>query len=73
MLFMNGMQHYSFRGQANLYRLCGLWQSEDKFGQFFWSKVGSKYLNVKLEVFKEDDNNELRLVSHLTMGEAHFN
>ena len=40
---------------------------------FFWSKNGFNYLDVKLKVFKEDDNKEFRLVQNLTMGEADFN
>ena len=30
-------------------------------------------MDVKLKVFKEDDNKEFRLVQNLTMGEADFN
>ena len=29
---------------------------QDRFGQFFWSKNDSNYLDVKLNVFKKDDN-----------------
>ena len=39
---------------------------------FFWSKNGSNYLDVKLKVFKSDDNKEFRLVPNFTMGEANF-
>ena len=46
---------------------------QDRFGQFFWSKNDSNYLDVKLKVFKKDDNKEFRLVQTLTMGEAYFN
>ena len=46
---------------------------QDRFGQFFWSKNDSKYLDVKQKVFKEDDNKEFRLVRNLTMAEADFN
>ena len=42
---------------------------QDRFGQFVWSK----YLDVKLKVFKNHDNNEFRLIQILTMGEADFN
>ena len=31
---------------------------QDRFGQFSWSKNDSKYLDVKLKVFKKDDNKE---------------
>ena len=52
-----------------MYRLCGLWQLS---GQIC-SKTDSNYLDVKLKVFKKDDNKEFRLVQNLTMGEADFN
>ena len=45
---------------------------QDKFGRFFWSKSDSNYLDVKLKVIKEDDNEEFRIVQNLTMGEAEF-
>ena len=44
----------------------------DKFGQLFWSKNDSNYLDVKLKVFRKDDKKEFRLVQNLTMGEADF-
>ena len=40
---------------------------------FFLSRNDSNYLDVKLKVFKKDDNKEFRLVQNLTMGEADFN
>ena len=46
---------------------------QDSFGQFSWSKSDSNYLDVKLKVFKKDDNKELPLVQNLTMGGADFN
>ena len=46
---------------------------QDRFGQFFWSKNDSNYLDVKVEVSKKDDKNEFRLVENLTMGESDFN
>ena len=46
---------------------------QDRFGQFFWSKNDSNYLDVKLKVFRKDDKKEFRLVQNLTMGEADFN
>ena len=45
----------------------------DSFGGFLWSRNDSNYLDVKLNVFKNDDNKEFRLVQNLTMGEAGFN
>ena len=35
---------------------------QDRFGQFSWSQNDSDYLDVKLKVFKKDDNKEFRLV-----------
>ena len=46
---------------------------QDRFGRFFRSKNDSNYLNVKLKVFKEDDDKEFRLVQNVMMGEADFN
>ena len=48
-------------------------KGQDRFGRFSWSKNDSNYLDVKLKVFKKDDNKEFRLVQNLTMGEADFN
>ena len=45
----------------------------DRFGRLSWSKNDSNYLDVKLKVFKKNDNKEFRLVQNLTMGEADFN
>ena len=45
---------------------------QDRFGQFFWSKKDSNYLDVKLKVFKEDENKEFPLLHFFTMGEADF-
>ena len=46
---------------------------QDRFGQFFWSKNDSDYLDIKLKVFRKDDIKEFRLVQNLTMREADFN
>ena len=46
---------------------------QDRFGRFSWSEFNSNYSEVKLKVFKKDDNKELRLVQNLTVGEADFN
>ena len=48
-------------------------KGQDRFGRFSWSKNDSSDLDVKLKVFKEDDNKEFRLIQYLTMGEADFN
>ena len=41
--------------------------------RIFRSKNDSNNLDVKLKVFKKDDNKEFRLVQSLTNGEADFN
>ena len=46
---------------------------QNRFERFIWSKNGSNYLDVKLKVFKKNENKEFRLVKNLTMGEADFN
>ena len=46
---------------------------QDRLGRFSWSKNDSNYLDVKLNVFRKDDEKEFRLVQNLTMGEADFN
>ena len=51
-----------------------------KFGKFqnriedlSWSKKDSNYLDIQHEVFKRDDNKNIRLVQKLIVGEAYFN
>ena len=46
---------------------------QDRFGQFFWSKSGSIYLDVKLKVIKKDDNKQFSLVQNLTVKETDLN
>ena len=47
---------------------------QDGFGRFFWSKIDSKYLDIKLKVFKREDKNaEFRLRQNLSTGEVDFN
>ena len=46
---------------------------QDRFGQFSWSKNSFNYLDVKVKVFKKDENKEFRLAQNLKMGEADFN
>ena len=48
-------------------------KGQDRFGQLVWSKKDSNQLDIKLKVFKKDDNKEFRLVQNLTTGEAYFN
>ena len=48
---------------------------QDRFGQFFWSKNDSNYLDVKLQTpkkFRKADKKEFRLVQNLTLREADF-
>ena len=46
---------------------------QDNFGQFSWSRFDCIYLDVKLKLFKKNDNKEFQLVQNTTMGEADFN
>ena len=46
---------------------------QDRFGQISWSKSSFDFLEVKLKVFKGDENIQFRLAHNLTMGEADFN
>ena len=46
---------------------------QDRFGRIFWSKNSFDYLNMKLKVFKRDENKQFRLAQNLTMGKADFN
>ena len=49
-------------------------KSQDRFGQFFWSKNDSNFLDIKLKVFKRQEKiAKFRLRQNLTMGEADFN
>ena len=48
-------------------------KSQDRFGRIFWSKNSFDYLEVKLKVFKRDENEKLRSAQNLTIGEAYFN
>ena len=45
---------------------------QDRFGQFSWPRNDSNYLDVKLKVFKKNDEKEFRLVQNCTMGEVDF-
>ena len=46
---------------------------QDRFGRISWSKNSFDYLDVKLKVFKRDENKQIRLAQNLTMGEPDFN
>ena len=49
-------------------------KSLDRFGRFSWTKNDSNYLDIKLKVFKrENQNAEIRLRQNFSMGEADFN
>ena len=49
-------------------------KSQDRFGRLSWSNNDSKYLDIKLKVFKRENKNaEFRLRQNLLMGEADFN
>ena len=46
---------------------------KDRFGRISWSKISFDYLDVKLKLFKRDENKHFSLVQNLTMAEADFN
>ena len=46
---------------------------QDRFGRISWSKKLFVYLDVKLKMFKRDENKQFRLTQNLTMGETDFN
>ena len=49
-------------------------KSSDRFGRFSWTKNDPIYLDIKLKVFKrEDENAEFRLRQNLAMEGADFN
>ena len=48
-------------------------KGKDRFGRFSWSKSVSKDVDVKLKLFKKNDNKDMRLVPILTRGKADFN
>ena len=45
---------------------------QDRIGQASLSKNYFDYLELKLKVFKKDENKQIRLAQNLTMGEADF-
>ena len=48
-------------------------KSQDRFGQFSWTKNVASDLDIKMKVFKgEEKNAEVRLRQNLTIGEADF-
>ena len=46
---------------------------QDRFGQLSWSKKDSKSLDIKLNVFKKQDNKEFRLAQKFINWGADFN
>ena len=46
---------------------------QNRFGRYSWSENSFDYLDVKLKVFKRDENKQFRPARNLTMGEADFN
>ena len=49
-----------------------LGKCQDRFGRISRSKKFFEYLDMKLKVFKSDENKQFRLAQNLTMGEADF-
>ena len=48
-------------------------KGQDRFGRISWSKNSFDYWDVKLKVFKRDENKQFQLAQNLTMEEADFN
>ena len=48
-------------------------ECQDRFGRMSWSRNSFDYLDVKLKMFKRDENKKFRLAQNLTMGEPDFN
>ena len=46
---------------------------QDSFRRISWSKTSFDYWDVKLKVFKRDENKQFRLGQNITIGEAVFN
>ena len=44
----------------------------NSFGRISWSKNSFDYLDVKLKVFKRDENKQFRVAQNSTMGDADF-
>ena len=72
-LVTQGLQHYWFFGQANLYRLCGLWQMSTQISTNFLVQKRLQLLGCKTQSFQEEDNKDFRLVRDITTGESDFN
>ena len=70
--FTHGSQHYFFLGQANFYRLCGLWQMSRQIWTIFLVIKRFQLIECKTQGIHERRNKEFRLVQNLTMGEADF-
>ena len=46
---------------------------QERFGRISWSKNSFDYLDVKLKVFKKDENKKFRLAQNLARWETDFN
>ena len=46
---------------------------QDSCGRISWSQISFDYLDVKLKVFKKDENKDLRMTQNLKMIETDFN
>ena len=65
----DGLQRYCCLGQANFYRICGLWWMPKQIWTIFLIEKWFQPLGC----FNKDDNKDFLLVQNLTMGEADFN
>ena len=51
--FTNGLQHYCFLGQANLYLLCELWYMSRQIWTIFWVQKRFQLLGCKTQSIQE--------------------
>ena len=70
--FTHGLQVYASLDKPSCTNQVNFGNCQDRFGQFSWSKIDSNYMDVKLKVFKKDDNKDFRPIQNVTMGEADF-
>ena len=52
-LFTHGLHHYCFLGQANVYRLCGLWQMSRQIWTIFLVQKRFRLLRRETQSFQE--------------------
>ena len=72
--FTHGLQYYRNLGQANLHRLCGLWQESRQIWTLFLVQKRLQLFGYYTKSVQEEDKKaEFRLRQNLSLGEADFN